>query len=98
MSASVPYGKIRSAAAAHRPRHSLGNMPYEPFTRLCRPNGAQHIIRPIDYTALGCERSRFDGIFLSLSSKFRTPEELREAEKMIRENITALAAACHGAS
>jgi hypothetical protein len=61
-------------------------------------DGAQHMIRPIDYPALGCERSRFDGIFLSLSSEFGTPDELREAERMIRENITALAAACHGTS
>lgn len=61
-------------------------------------DGAQHMIRPIDYTALGCERSRFDDIFLSLSNEFRTPEELREEERMIRENITALAAACQGTS
>jgi hypothetical protein len=56
------------------------------------------MIRPIDYAALGCERSRFDGIFLSLSSEFRNPEELREAERMIRENIQALAAAWNGTS
>lgn len=61
-------------------------------------DGAQHMIRPIDYTALGCERSRFDGIFLSLSSKFRTPEELREAERLLWENISALAAAYNDAS
>lgn len=59
-------------------------------------DGSQHMIRPIDYAALGCERSRFDGIFLSLSSEFRNPEELREAEGMIRENIQALAAAWRG--
>ena len=61
-------------------------------------DGAQHMIRPIDYDILGCERSRFDGIFLSLSSEFRTTNALREAEEMIQANITALAEACDGAS
>jgi hypothetical protein len=61
-------------------------------------DGAQHMIRPIDYNILGCERSRFDGIFLSLSSEFRTLNALREAEEMIQANITALAEACDGAS
>jgi len=61
-------------------------------------DGSQHMIRPIDYAALGCERSRFDGIFLSLSSEFRNPEELREAEGMMRENIQALAETWNGTS
>lgn len=56
-------------------------------------DGGQYMIRPIDYAALGCERSRYDGIFLSLSSEFRNPEQLQEAEGMIRESITAAAAA-----
>ena len=56
-------------------------------------DGAQHMIRPIDYGALGCERSRFDGIFLSLTSEFRTPDELKDAEDRIQRNITALAGA-----
>ena len=59
-------------------------------------DGDQHLIRPIDYAALGCDRSRYDGIFLSLSSVFGSRRELNQAEGMIRENIDALAAACGG--
>ena len=57
-------------------------------------DGSQHMIRPIDYDALGCERSRYDGIFLSLSSLFRNRRELVLAEAMIQENVEAVAAAC----
>jgi hypothetical protein len=56
-------------------------------------DGDQYMIRPIDYAALGCGRSRYDGIFLSLSSVFESRRELDRAEGMIRENIDALAAA-----
>jgi hypothetical protein len=59
-------------------------------------DGAQYLICPIDYAALGCERSRYDGIFLSLSSLFRDRRELQEAEGMIRENLDAVVAACEG--
>jgi hypothetical protein len=59
-------------------------------------DGSVHTIRPIDYAALGCERSRYDGIFLSLSSLFGNRRELRRAEGMIRENVEAVAAACKG--
>lgn len=59
-------------------------------------DGAQYMIRPIDYAALGRERSRYDGIFLSLSSVFRNCHELDRAEGMIRDNIEALFAACEG--
>jgi hypothetical protein len=59
-------------------------------------DGSQHMIRPIDYAALGCERSRYDGIFQSLSSVFGNRRELEQAEEMIRENIEALVAACEG--
>jgi len=45
------------------------------------------MISHIDYEALGCERSKFDKIFLSLTSRFRTFEELRKGEEIIRENI-----------
>jgi hypothetical protein len=61
-------------------------------------DGSQHMIRPIDYAALGCERSRYDGIFLSLSSLFRNRRELLQAEEMIRGNVEALVAACDGPS
>lgn len=50
-------------------------------------DGSQYMISHIDYDALGCERSKFDKIFLSLTSRFRTLEELRSAEKMIEDNI-----------
>jgi len=60
-------------------------------------DGSQHMIRPIDYTALGSERSRYDGIFLSLASLFHTRRELERAEGIIRENVEAAAAACRGA-
>ncbi len=57
-------------------------------------DGAQHMIHPIDYAALGCERSRYDGIFLSLTSVFRNRRELDQAEGMIRDNVEALVLAC----
>jgi hypothetical protein len=59
-------------------------------------DGSQHMIHSIDYAALGCERSRYDGIFLSFSSLFRNRRELQRAEVMIRENVEAVAAACEG--
>jgi len=59
-------------------------------------DGSQHMIRPIDYAALGCERSRYDGIFLSLCSLFRNRREVQQAEGMIRENVEAVVAACQG--
>jgi hypothetical protein len=59
-------------------------------------DGSRHMIRPIDYDLLGCERSRYDGIFLSLSSLFGNRRELWRAEGMIRENVEAVAAACEG--
>ena len=50
-------------------------------------DGSQYMINHIDYDALGCERSRFDRIFLSLTSQFNTLEELRKGEAIIQENI-----------
>ncbi|MHB8769401.1 MAG: hypothetical protein ACYC7J_00160 [Syntrophales bacterium] len=61
-------------------------------------DGSEHRIRPIDYAAIGGEPSRYDGIFLSLCSRFRDREQLRRAEGMIRENVEAAAAACEGPS
>lgn len=60
-------------------------------------DGSQYVIRPIDYGAIGCERSRFEQIFLSFSSTFQNGEELREAEAMIDGNIARCAAACAAA-
>jgi hypothetical protein len=56
--------------------------------------GGHYMIPYIDYEALGCPRSRFDKIFLSLSSEFRDSREVRHAEAMVRENIDAFISAC----
>ena len=45
------------------------------------------MISHIDYERLGCERSRFDKIFLSLSSHFTTRVELEQAERLIQDTI-----------
>jgi hypothetical protein len=50
-------------------------------------DGSQYMISHIDYDALGCERSKFDKIFLSFTSRFETQAELRRGEAIIRENI-----------
>lgn len=53
-------------------------------------DGSQHMIRPIDYAALGRERSRYDSIFLSLASDFRSARELQQAEGMIRQSVESV--------
>lgn len=50
-------------------------------------DGSQYMINHIDYERLGCERSRFDGIFLSLSSEFTRREDLITAERLIQASI-----------
>jgi hypothetical protein len=50
-------------------------------------DGSQYMIRHIDYEALGSERSRFDKIFLSLTSDFHSSEDLRQAEEMIQRHV-----------
>jgi len=50
-------------------------------------DGSQYMISHIDYQSLGCERSKFDKIFLSLASRFETRQNLRNAEDMIQSNI-----------
>ena len=52
------------------------------------------MIGHIDYEKLGCERSRYDKIFLSLSSEFGSLSELREAEALIQKAIDESVAAC----
>lgn len=52
-------------------------------------DGAQYMIDRIDYEALWCEKSRFDPIFLSLSSRFKSREELLAAEKIIQGHVDA---------
>jgi len=52
-------------------------------------DGSQYMIDRIDYEGLGCEKSRFDSIFLSLSSRFADREELLTAERIIQGHIDA---------
>ena len=62
-------------------------------------DGSQYMIGHIDYEALGCERSRFDKIFLSLSSEFRSLSEIREAEAIVQGAIDeSVAAYARGAA
>ncbi|NLN60099.1 MAG: hypothetical protein GX147_05210 [Deltaproteobacteria bacterium] len=55
-------------------------------------DGSRYMTRPIDYGALGCEPSRFDGIFQSLASEFRHGGEIRRAEGLIQGYIDDFAA------
>ncbi|MBN1545529.1 MAG: hypothetical protein JW902_02600 [Syntrophaceae bacterium] len=55
-------------------------------------DGSQYMIRPIDYEALGCELSRFDAIFRSLTSTFENVTEIRQAEILIQGYIDEFAA------
>jgi len=50
-------------------------------------DGSQYMIHHIDYDGMGCERSKFDKLFLSLTSQFDNVEELRIAELIIQEHI-----------
>jgi hypothetical protein len=50
-------------------------------------DGSQYMITFIDYEALDCERSRFDKIFLSLSSEFKTQWEIKQAEELIQAHV-----------
>jgi hypothetical protein len=56
-------------------------------------DGSEYMINRIDYNALGCEGSRFNSIFLSLSSEFQNMQELKEGEKLIEANIDEFARA-----
>jgi hypothetical protein len=56
-------------------------------------DGTQHLIRPIDYGCIGCAGSPFDGIFLSLASRFRSRQELLQAEGLVGAAIDRCAAA-----
>jgi hypothetical protein len=50
-------------------------------------DGSEYMINRIDYEKLGCKRSQFDSIFISLSSEFKNMQELREGEILIQRNI-----------
>lgn len=59
-------------------------------------DGSQYMIRPIDYEALGSEKSRYDRIFQSLTSSFCDRNALREAEEAIDEALREFAAVYTG--
>lgn len=50
-------------------------------------DGSEYMIYRIDYEKLGCERSQFDCIFLSLSSEFKNVQELMDGERLIQGSI-----------
>jgi hypothetical protein len=54
-------------------------------------DGSKYMIHHIDYDALGCEKSRFDRIFMSLCSEFKNIRELRDGERLIQANINEFA-------
>ena len=60
-------------------------------------DGSQYMIHHIDYEKLGCDRSRFDRIFLSLSSEFgslvRASKGKRSSSGAIDESVAAYARA-----
>ncbi len=51
-------------------------------------DGSSYMIGQIDYGKLGCEPSRYDAIFVSLSSVFASRTELRRAEEMVEAGIS----------
>jgi hypothetical protein len=50
-------------------------------------DGSLYMIRHIDYASLGVEKSRFDKIFMSLSSDFSSREEVEAAEEIVGGHI-----------
>ncbi len=48
----------------------------------------------IPYEEIGCGKSRYDRIFLSLASDFSSVEELRRAERLIEDKIAAFVQSC----
>jgi hypothetical protein len=58
-------------------------------------DGSLYMISHIDYEALGCERSRFDKLFVSLSSDFKSKEDVKDGEDLIQRHINAFIAAYH---
>jgi hypothetical protein len=50
-------------------------------------DGSQYMISYIDYARLGKEISKFNTIFLSLSSEFKNAQEIELAEKLVSLNI-----------
>lgn len=54
-------------------------------------DGAQYMIKNIDYSSFGIEMSRFNTLFLSLTSEFQDRSEIEEAEILIQGYINAFA-------
>jgi hypothetical protein len=50
-------------------------------------DGTDYSIFVIDYEALGCGKSRFDRIFLSLQSAFKSRQDVQKAEELIRQHL-----------
>ncbi len=50
-------------------------------------DGTDYLIESIEYAALGCEKSRFDRIFLSLQSAFKSRHDVQKAEELIRQRL-----------
>ncbi|HET6489340.1 MAG TPA: hypothetical protein VFG28_06215 [Syntrophales bacterium] len=50
-------------------------------------DGTDYFIDSIDYAALGCEKSRFDRVFLSLQSTFKNRRDVQKAEELIRQHL-----------
>jgi hypothetical protein len=50
-------------------------------------DGTDYSIFVIDYEALGCEKSRYDRIFLSLQSTFKSRKDVQKAEELIRQHL-----------
>ena len=53
-------------------------------------DGSEYAVHAIDYGALGCGKSRFDRILLSLQSEFAGRGDLRAAEETLRGRIDAV--------
>jgi len=54
-------------------------------------DGAQYMIKNIDYPSFGLETSRFNTLFLSLTSEFKDRSEIEEAEILIQGYIDVFA-------
>ena len=50
----------------------------------------------IPYEEIGCSKSRYDAIFLSLASAFSSAEELRAAEQLLEDKIDVFVRSCEG--
>lgn len=56
-------------------------------------DGSQYMIHHIDYEKLGCEHSKYNRIFLSLTSEFNDAAGVRSAEKLVKGHIDNFALA-----